>query len=272
MTPMLDVLQKANAQDPQLAHTVIPDRIHPSAVGELMMAQALLKAWDAPSVVTAVTIDAAGKQVVQADNTTVSGLATNADSVSWTQNDRSLPFPILGLHEEWPQFPPVGTLANSKWPPPLTFVNPRPQPNWDRTNAAAKMIVDLSGFYDALDQEPLVVRGLQSGNYELKINGQAVGRFSAAQLAQGINLAEYRTPMLLQAYDVLDLVYQEVQWRFYAWRGVQLQLASDHDPSVQRASKKLIAALYAEKDKIEDQQYAADRPQPTHYELVRVAN
>ncbi|MGH7994482.1 MAG: hypothetical protein ACREDQ_13255, partial [Limisphaerales bacterium] len=231
-----------------------------------------LQAWSAPAVVTAVTLDAAGKQVVRADNTTVSALDGSTNSLAWTQNDRSLPFPILGLHEVWPQFPPVGTLSNSKWPPPLTFVNPPPQPKWDYTNAAAKMMVELSGFYDALDQEPLKVRGLQPGNYELKINGQTVGQFSAAQWEQGINLAEYRTPMLLQAYNVLDLVYKQVQWRFYAWRAVQLQLAFDHDPAVQRASQKLIDALYAEKDKIADQQYIAARPQPAHYELVRLAD
>ncbi len=267
MTPMLEVLKKAEARDPELAHDVIPGRIHPSAVGELIMAQALLEAWNAPSVVTAVTINAAGKQVAQADNTTVSDLAKSDDTVSWTQNDRCLPFPILGLHEKWWQFPPV--VGFNKWPPALTFYNPPPQPKWDHTNAAAKMMVDYSGFYDALDQEPLVVRGLESGNYELKINGDAVGQFSAAQLEQGINLAEYRTPMLLQAYDVLDLVYKQVQWRFYAWRAIQLQLALDDNPAVQRASKKLIAALHAQKEQIEEQQYVVNQPKPAHYELVR---
>jgi lysophospholipase L1-like esterase len=269
MTPMLDVLQKADAQDPKLARDVIPGRVHPSAVGELIMAQALLKAWGAPPVVTAVTLDAAGKQVVRADNTTVSGFEESTDTLSWTQKDRSLPFPILGLHEDWPQFPPVGALSH--WPPPLSFINRPPEPKWDYTNAAAKMIVDLSGFYQALDQEPLMVRGLQPGNYELRINGQTVGQFNAGQLEQGINLAEYRTPMLLQAYHLLDLVDEEVQWRFYAWRVIQLPLAFDHDSALQRASRKFLAALYAEKDKIEDQQYVAGRPQPTHYELVRLA-
>ncbi|HUA67545.1 MAG TPA: SGNH/GDSL hydrolase family protein, partial [Candidatus Saccharimonadales bacterium] len=268
MTPMLDVLKKMEAKDAGLARDLIPGRIHPSAVGELLMAQALLEAWNAPSVVTTVTINAASNQAVQANNTSISGLAKNGDTISWTQNDRSLPFPILGLHEDWWQFPPVSTFDT--WPPKLTFFNPPPQPNWDYTNAAAQMIVDLSGFYDALDQEPLAVRGLQSGNYELKINGQTIGQFSAAQLEQGINLAEYRTPMLLQAYDVLDLVYKEVQWRFYAWRAIQLQLVFNHDRAVQRAANKLIDALYAQMDQIVDQQFDAAKPKPAHYELVRV--
>ena len=108
MTPMLDVLQKAEAQDPKLARDVIPGRIHPSAVGELVMAQALLKAWNAPAVVTAVTIDAADKQVVQADNTTVSDLDESTQHHFLDAKRPVLPFPILGLHEDWPQFPPVG--------------------------------------------------------------------------------------------------------------------------------------------------------------------
>ena len=265
MTPMVDVMQKEQAQDPELAHYVIPGRVHPSAVGELLMAQAMLKAWNAPAVVTAVTIDAANQQIVQSDNTTVSDLGKNADTISWTQKDQSLPFPILGLHEDWPQFPP----ANGN---PDSFLAPAPAPRWDYTNAAAQMMVQVSGFYPALDQEPLAVRGLQAGNYELKIDDQTVGKFSAAELEQGINLAEYRTPMLLQAYGVLALAYKEVQWRFLVWRNVQLQLAFDHDSAVQQAAHSLIAALYAQKDQGEDQQYVANQPQPTHYELVRLAD
>ena len=33
MTPLLDVMQKAQAENPKLAPEVIPGRIHPSAVG-----------------------------------------------------------------------------------------------------------------------------------------------------------------------------------------------------------------------------------------------
>ena len=70
ITPLLDVMQKAQAENPKLAPEVIPGRIHPSAVGELVMAQALLQAWHAPAVVTAVTVDADKNSVVHAENTT----------------------------------------------------------------------------------------------------------------------------------------------------------------------------------------------------------
>jgi lysophospholipase L1-like esterase len=269
MTPLVDVMQKAQAQDSGLAHEVIPGRVHPSPVGELIMAQALLQAWDAPSTVSSVAIDAAKNVVGLADNTDVSDLKAGADgSLSWTQKDGSLPFPILGLHEDWPQFPPT---ENNKWAR-SSFFWPAPQPKWDYTNAAAEMMVHLSGFYQALDQQPLKISGLQAGNYQLKINGQVVGEFSDRQWNDGINLAGLRTPMLEQSYQVLALVWKQVAWRYFAWRDIQLRLADDHDPKVQSAAESLIAALEAQKERDAEQQYAAARPQPAHYELTRLNN
>jgi lysophospholipase L1-like esterase len=268
MTPMLNVLKEAQAQDPKLASDILPGRVHPSAVGELMMAQALLKAWNAPSMVTSVTIDAAQQTVAHAINTKVGDIGKAGQTISWTQQDEALPFPILGLHEDWWQFPPQD---NGGWAV-MKFFSAAPQPKWDQTNAAAEMIVRDSGFYDALDQEPLKVTGLPAGEYQLKINGQEVGKFSAGQLDQGINLAGYRTPMLEQSYRVLSLVWKQVQWRFFAWRGVQLKLQFDHDVAVQRVARSLVATLHKQKEQIEDQQYVADQPQPTHYELIRAEN
>lgn len=268
MTPMLNVLEKAQAQDPKLAPEVIPGRVHPSAVGELLMAQALLQAWNAPSVVTSVAIAADGPTVTQAASTDVTGLQSGSQGISWTQQDRSLPFPILGLHEDWWQFAPED---NGGWAV-MKFYSAAPPPKWDQTNGATAMMLRDSGFYDALDQEPLKVTGLAAGDYQLKINGQEIGRFSAGQLAEGINLAGYRTPMLEQSYQVLSLVWKQVQWRYFAWRGIQLKLQFDQDAGVQRATRSLVAAMYAQKNQIENEQYSADQPQPTHYELVRVAN
>ncbi len=83
-----------------------------------------------------------------------------------------------------------------------------------------------------------------------------------------MNLAQYRTPMLEQSYHVLHLVWQQVQWRFFAWRGIQLKLAADPDPAVQQATEALLAALKKQEESLADEQYAAARPRPTHYELV----
>ena len=268
MTPLVDLMQKAQAAEPKLAHEVIPGRVHPSALGELVMAQALLQAWNAPSVVTSVTIDAAKNSLVSSDQTTVSDLSAAGGKFSWTQQDECLPFPILGLHEDWPQFPPT---ENNQWGNP-SFFWPAPRPKWDYTNAAAEMMVKFSGFYEALDQEPLKISGLQAGDYQLKINGQTVGEFSGQQLNTGINLAGYRTPMLEQSYQVLALVWKQVEWRYFAWRDIQIRLMGDHDPEVQRAADSLVAALEAQKERDAEQQYHAARPQSTHYELMRLPN
>lgn len=266
MTPLLGVMQKAQAQDTKLARDVIPGRIHPSPVGELVMAQSLLEAWNAPPTVSAVTIDAINKVVAQSDNTAVSHLENGDNKISWTQKDKSLPFPILGLHEDWPQFPPT---ENDQWGKP-SFFWPAPQPKWDYTNAAAEMMIGFSRFYQALDQELLIVARLQPGNYQLKINDQVVGEFTDQQLNNGINLAAYKTPMLEQAYRVLALVWKQTQWRYFAWRDIQVRLMDDNDRKVQKAADSLIAALEAQKEKIVEQQHDTAQPQQTHYELTRV--
>ena len=268
MTPLVDVLQQAAKEDPKLAHEVIPDRIHPSPVGELVMAQSLLQAWNAPSTVSAVTIDAARNAVVRSDNTRISRLTAADGKISWTQKDECLPFPILGLHEDWPQFPPT---ENKAWGKPFFFW-PAPRPGWNYTNAAAELIVNTCRFYQALDQEPLRVAGLQAGKYQLKINGQLIGEFSDRQLDDTIDLASYRTPMLEQSCQVLALVWKQVQWRYFAWRDIQLRLEDDHDRKVQKAASSLIAALEAQKEKDAEQQYVAAEPQPVYCEVVRVAN
>lgn len=267
MTPLVDLMQKAQAEDPKLAPEVIPGRVHPSVLGELVMAQALLQAWNAPSTVSSVAIDAAKKSVPQSDGATVNDLMTETDGgLSWTQRDESLPFPVLGLHEDWPQFPPT---ENDEWGH-ASFLWPAPQPKWNYTNTAAQMILQLSGFQNALNQERLQVAGLSPGNYQLKINDQIVGDFSDRQLNDGLNLADYHTPMLKQSYYVLALVWRQIQWRYFAWRDIQLRLAADHDPEVQKAAAALVAAMEAQKDKDAEQQYVAAQPKPAHYELTRV--
>jgi lysophospholipase L1-like esterase len=57
--PVVAALEKAKTLDPAQALNLIPDRVHPVAGGHLLMAGALLKAWNAPALVSAVEIDGA---------------------------------------------------------------------------------------------------------------------------------------------------------------------------------------------------------------------
>ena len=92
-TSVVAALRRANRADPALAQKLIPDRVHPSAPIHLLMAGALLKAWNAPAVVSDVEIDALALAARKAVNTSISELS-NDGGIAWTQFDNSLPMPI----------------------------------------------------------------------------------------------------------------------------------------------------------------------------------
>jgi lysophospholipase L1-like esterase len=262
-TPMVKLLQEAEKADPSVAPKIIPGRVHPSASGELAMAQVLLKAWNAPSTVTRVALDARSGSVADSVNTTVSGVSASGHSVAWTQTDESLPYPIMTLHStKWPQFPPDPFGGY----PPLVFWK-MPPLEGPEVNPVARLVVRLTGMYQNLNEEMLRVTGLSAASYSLKIDGSAVGVFSKEQLAQGINLARYNTPMMEQADNVLTMVWHRVDLRFYAWRGVQVPLRHDSSPKVQDAVKVILTRLGQEQNKLVAETHAAAQPKPHHYEL-----
>jgi lysophospholipase L1-like esterase len=152
--------------NPDLARQLVPDRVHPSPAGHAVMGATLLRAWNAPSLVSRVEIDAAGRRVVAAEGTEVSQLSAAAGGLSWTQLDRALPLPVSFESGE--------------------------------TDLAQRAGADLEG----LDRQPLVVTGLPAGSFELRIDGQRVAAFTDAELTRGVNLARYGTPMRQQAFAV----------------------------------------------------------------------
>ena len=186
-TPMMAALEKAKDIDAALAQKIMPDRIHPSPGGHLVLAAALLKAWNAPATVTSVEIDAPKEHVARAQNTTVTGLVASR-GLSWTQTDNALSMPI-----NWND--PVMTLA-----------------------------VRSSDFVKTLDQQLLTVKGLTAARYTLKIDREEVGSFLQQQLEEGINLAVFPTPMAKQARTVHDLTLKHSAIHFIRWRQIQTPL------------------------------------------------
>ncbi len=72
----------------------------------------------------------------------------------------------------------------------LPFVAP------EEAAAALKLVP----FVQDLNQETLLVTGLGKGRYELKIDGEVVGEYTAAELKAGVNLAENsKTPQYRQS-------------------------------------------------------------------------
>ena len=186
-SPVVNMLEKAKAADPELAKNIIEDRVHPGPGGHLIMAEALLKAWNAPATVAAVEIDAAAGRVTRADNAKVTGLKCGS-SLSWTETDGALPMPV------------------------------------DMEDKVMALSVRSSDFIATLDQEPLKVTGLSAARYTLTIDGEKVGSFTKQQLEEGINLATLPTPMAKQAAKVHDLTLKHNDIHFARWRDVQISL------------------------------------------------
>jgi len=226
--PVVAALGKASAADADRAQKIVPDRVHPGPGGHLLMAEALLKAWHAPATVSAVEIDAASKRVVQAENTSVTGLDDNANGVVWTETDNALPMPV------------------------------------NLNDAVVALAVRSSDFVEALDRDELKVTGLSAPRYALKIDGEELGAFSKLQLEKGINLAVLPTPMAKQAMAVHELTLKHNNVHFARWRDVEVPLETDPSSRKQAA----IDALDRLESDLIAEQRAAVQPKPRRYQLT----
>jgi|SRR5579859_1856909 len=226
-TPVVDMLEKAHAQNAALSEKIIPDRVHPGPGGHLIMAEALLKSWNAPALVSDVAIDTQSRTASRSENAEVTGV-DNANGLHWQERDRALPMPV-----EW-------------------------------KDDVVALAVRSSDFLAALDQERLRVNGLAGGSYTLKIDGETVGAFTAAQLGEGINLGEYATPMSRQAADVHKLTLEHNSIHFARWRMVQVPLDGQSFA---------LTSAETSLDSLEEQIVAAQRiaaqPKMHQYEVVK---
>ena len=87
-TSVVAALKKAMEIDAAGATDLIKDRVHPGPAGQLLMAEALLKAWNAPAIVSLVELDAASAKVISEENTKVDDLKVEG-RIAWTQHDRA---------------------------------------------------------------------------------------------------------------------------------------------------------------------------------------
>ena len=224
-TPVVEDLKKARQLDAVLAPKLIPDRVHPGPAGHLLMAAALLHDWHAPALVTSVEIDGAARRLVKAQNTAV----TNVKGLFWTQQDKSLPMPI----------------------------------DYNDKDKLIPLAVKSSDILDTLDAQMLKVTGLESGNYGLKIDGNEVAKFTAAELAQGVNLSRFPTPMSQQALDVHQWTLKRANVHNLRWRNIEVPFQE------MKASEK--DAVMADLDRLDKvlatKQHEAARPALHNYEL-----
>ena len=164
--PVNAALVKSNRAEPQVARLLIPDRVHPDTVVHWVMAQTLLNAWHAPSVVSSVALDATKSEPLALTNARVDALKTSTGGLTWTALEGSLPLPL------------------------------------EASNATHALLMSLTPIQDQLNNERLIVKHLTSGNYDLAIDGSRVATLSSLELDKGVNLADFDTPMRKQARSV----------------------------------------------------------------------
>lgn len=225
-------IRRANGIDPALAQKLIPDRVHPSAPIHLLMAEALLKAWNAPPVVSEVEIDASALAVHKAVNTSISQLSSDG-GLAWMQLDNSLPMPIE-------TFPSAELLD---------------------------LALRSSDFVEALNRERLTAIGLAPGRaYALKIDGQAIATHSAEEWSAGVDLGLADTPMSRQAIEVLQLIYRHNNLHWARWHMIQTSFEIEQPPSMNRA----ITALDTLDGEVAAMARAKAQPKPHRYQLVAI--
>lgn len=185
--PVADALFRAKAENPTLATKILPDRVHPSYAGHLIMAASLLSAWKADSLATEVGIDAPSGAIAT-KHSKVSKLQVK-DSITWSQMDEWLPFPT------------------NRFDPQIALVF-----------STAPVVSQVLG------SQTLRITGLKGASYDLMIDGAKSGTYSAAELASGVDLTKVKTPMNQQAAELEILTQRRRELTYYLWRQVEVGL------------------------------------------------
>ncbi len=213
--PVVDALEQAKMQFPQLAPLIVPDRIHPAEIGHWIMATALMVEWHVNPIVSSLALDGAAGKVIDKERTSVTNLTRATDVLQWTQVDDALPLPF------------------------------------DFNNAMTAVLLKTSEIAKN-DQLMLKIESLYPGQYALSIDAKPVATFSREELQHGINLALYKTPMMDQARGIDESEERRAtldQARFILGVGVNgnstagktdagLRQAQDEIDSANRASLK----------------------------------
>jgi lysophospholipase L1-like esterase len=197
-TTLTEATKKAEAENHDQAVQFNPDRVHPGPAGQLLMAEGLLKSWNAPDVVSAVELDAKSTTSAKARNAMLSDVSVGPP-IAWTQLDEALPFPL------------------------------------DLDDKVTALALKSSDFLDALDRQMIRVTNLPASEYTLKIDGQEVGTYTREQLAEGVNLASVKTPMWTQAREVLNLIRAHNDAHFTRWRTLSDATFGDYQPAYKEA-------------------------------------
>ncbi len=234
------------------AFTMIGDGVHPGAAGQCVMAVAVLNDVAPKSSVSAIVIEEKdGALAANANGGVIEGF-TAGEKIAFTFTAGRLPWVL----------PPDAAQG------------------YKLTSAGHK-----------LSNEKISARGLKAGQWQLTIDGQPVGTYTAGQLAYGVELEENdKTPEYQQALKVAmlnkqrnDTAYGPIRNEYGNLKGKRHDLekaekanAPDLDAkkadfeTYYTAQKAKVAELLAKARALEDEIYKANQPVPHKYELSRV--
>lgn len=178
-------LQRVNSmmqKDDPYSTIIGSDRVHPASAGGFVMAYKYLTDAKENPTVSKVSIIAGEKpKVALLENCDVSDLKSVDGGVSFKILEFALPMVVSGR-----------TLDGES-----------------RTD-----------FQENLNREILKVCGLANGDYELRIDGKSVGRYSASELSVGINLAgNDKTPQYAQAVKIAEIC-SEIRGKYASQRNL----------------------------------------------------
>jgi lysophospholipase L1-like esterase len=212
------------AKNPSLAALLVPDRIHPSEAAHWVMAAALARSWGVSPIVSSVRFDATRPAPIATENTQIAAFTQSDGKLAWTQTDNALPLPL------------------------------------DLENGMVLFVLGISDLAD-MDRQMLRVDNLSASRYTLKIDGRTIASFTREELAAGVNLALYSTPMQGQARDV-----DSAEWKRTQLDQTHFILAIE-DPVVRDAA----AATRAIEEKdavIQESQRKTAQPVAHQFELI----
>ena len=197
--PLVEALETAKTLEPDMAAKLIPDRVHPQHGGHMVMAAAVLKAWNAPATVAEINIDIRGKSGRVSDhvNTKVKGLPKPKLGMAFTHLDEALPWPLDRDPEK----------------------NPDMQLALKSTDAET-----------TLNRFLLKIRGLPVGEYTISVDGTEITKATNEALGEGLDLAALPAlPSNQQAKEVLGLVRKHNDLHFQRWRRVQFPVSKNNE-------------------------------------------
>jgi len=210
------------------------DAVHPGPAGHTLMAWAVLKGLGAGALVSRAEIDGGAGKVASTECCAVENLRVADGIVSFDRRDEALPMPI----------------------------DPR-----------AKAALKLAPVLGDLNRYELCVSGLSAAEYEVKIDGESVGKISRETLANGWNLADEAGPITRQSRKVLDLVFQKNDLFFRRWREVQLHVLPGwaQNPASEEGRRGELASIDQRIADLEAQINNARQPASHRFELAPVA-